>query len=165
MRQGNVVGGFAPVLMASALLALVPASSASLSPARGHLVPVGPPTTPPRRTDAGGNCVIDLRQRYEVTGTLSGTAEIDYRILTYGPCPKGPPSPGRYAERWIALGTFAGTFQGKPAQADFTYTADVRRGGAVEGRIALSDGLRGELTVTGAMTEGSLAYAGEVDVP
>jgi len=162
MKQENVVGAIARALMASALLALTPAGSASRPPARGRLAPVGPPATPPRRSDAGGHCVIDLRQRYEVTGTLSGTAEIDYRILAYGPCPKGPPSPGRYAERWIAHGTFTGTFQGKAATADFTYTAEVRQGGPMEGRIALGDGLTGELTVTGDMTDTFLSYAGEV---
>lgn len=97
-----------------------------------------------------------------MTGTLGGSAEIDYRILTYGPCPASPPSPGTYDERWIAHGTFAGTFDGRDAVADFTYTADVHRGGAVDGRILMGGGLTGELTVTGNMAGLGLSYDGEL---
>ena len=133
------------------------------TPARGTLTPAGPPLAP-TRVSAGGNCVIDLRQRYTLSGTLVGTAEIDYRILTYGPCPQGPPAPGTYDETWIARGTFAGTVAGVEGSADFTYSATVQRGGLMEGRIQLGGRLRGALVVTGSMAAEALSYAGEVEL-
>ncbi len=130
--------------------------------AEGTFAPSGPPVAPPKRVDAGGNCIVDLRQPYTVSGTLSGSFDIDYRILTYGPCPSGPPKPGTYAETWVAYGTFSGTYNGRAVSADFTYTAEVRRGGAVHGAIDLGGDLSGELTVTGSFSGGSLSYRGDV---
>lgn len=144
------------------LAALAAAGPVQGDHAQGTFAPAGPPMEPPRRVAAGGNCVIDLRQRYAASGSLSGSFEIDYRILTYGPCPAGPPAPGTYDETWVARGTFSGTFGGRPASADFTYTADVKRGGAVRGSIDLGGELSGKLTVTGNFAEGSLSYAGDV---
>jgi len=131
--------------------------------ATGTFTPVGPPLGTPRRVDAGGNCVIDLRQRYAVSGTLEGSFLIDYRILTYGACPEGPPRPGTYEETWIAHGTFTGTFEEGNTSADFTYTADVHRGGDVDGAMELGGDLRGKLTVTGRMSERRLSYDGDVE--
>ncbi len=130
--------------------------------ASGTFVPDGAPLGPPARVEAGGNCVVDLRQRYTFSGTLDGSAEIDYRILTYGPCPAGPPEPGTYRETWIAHGTFAGSFDGAEARARFTYTADVQRGGEVRGRIELGEGLSGNLMVRGDFSSGALSYEGDV---
>ncbi len=130
--------------------------------ATGTFAPVGPPIEP-TRVDAGGHCVVDLRQRYDVSGTLEGSFLIDYRILTYGPCPEGPPRPGTYEETWIAHGTFTGTFGEREIPADFTYTARVHRGGAVEGSIELGGGLKGDLAVTGVMAERVLSYDGQVE--
>lgn len=130
--------------------------------ASGTFAPDRAPLGPPQRVEAGGNCVVDLRQQYTFSGTLDGTAEIDYRILTYGPCPAGLPRPGSYRETWIAHGTFSGSFDGAEARARFTYTADVQRGGEVRGRIELGEGLSGELTVQGDFFSGALSYEGDV---
>jgi hypothetical protein len=105
----------------------------------GTFAPVGPPLGPPTRVDAGGHCII-----------------------TYGPCPVGPPVPGAYAEDWIAHGTFAGTVHGAPASASLSYTGHAKAGGEVQGRIVLSDGLEGQLRVLGDFDDGELAYRGPV---
>jgi hypothetical protein len=128
----------------------------------GTFAPVGPPLGPPTRVDAGGHCIIDLHQGYQVAGGLTGSFEIDYRIITYGPCPVGPPVPGAYAEDWIAHGTFAGTVHGAPASASLSYTGHAKAGGEVQGRIVLSDGLEGQLRVLGDFDDGELAYRGPV---
>jgi hypothetical protein len=91
--------------------------------------------TQPVRIDAGGSCVIDLKQAYDMSGTLSGSLEIDYRILVYGPC-EVPPVLGKYDEEWIAHGRFTGAAFGSAASGTLTYTADVA-GGHVDGRIVL----------------------------
>ena len=42
--------------------------------------------------------MIDLKQAYDMSGTLSGSLEIDYRIPVYGPC-EVPPVLGKYGRR------------------------------------------------------------------
>jgi len=73
--------------------------------ASGLFAPAGPPLEQPVRVDAGGSCVVDLRQAYVISGPLSGSLDIDYRILVHGPC-EVPPVIGKYDEEWIAHGTF-----------------------------------------------------------
>jgi hypothetical protein len=112
--------------------------------------------------DAGGNCIVDLVQNYAISGTLAGSLQIDYRIIAYGPC-EVPPVVGKYDEEWIAHGVFTGTVDGSPGSGSFTYTARVKAGGDVEGRIVLGEGLDGELAVSGNFRDGRLSYRGRVN--
>lgn len=128
--------------------------------AAGTLTPEGAPEEPPVRIDAGESCVVDVKQSYTIVGTLSGSAEVDFRILVAGPC--GSP-PGTFDEEWIAHGEFIGTMNGTAAAGRFDYAARVGAGGDMEGRIVLGQGLAGELTVHGNFGEGSLSYDGWVD--
>ena len=130
--------------------------------ASGTFAPAGPPLEQPVRVDAGGSCVVDLWQAYDISGTLSGSLEIAYRILVYGPCEVAPVI-GKYDEEWIAHGTFTGTMDGSIASGSLTYTAQVQAGGDVEGRILLGGGLNGELTVFGNFGDGKLSYHGQMD--
>lgn len=127
----------------------------------GIFSPAGPPGGMPARVEAGSSCVIDLTQLYDVSGTLSGTFEIDYRIIVYGPC-EVPPVLGKYEEEWIAHGTFSGTMDGTAASATLRYTAHVEIGGRVEGDMNLADGLWGRLEIRGSFGDGQLAYAGRL---
>lgn len=127
--------------------------------ASGTFAPSGPPQEQPVRADAGGRCVVDLRQAYDMSGTLSGSLVIDYRVLVYGPC-EVPPVLGKYDEEWIAHGAFTGVLDGAAASGRMTYTAQVRAGGDVEGRIVLGGGLDGELAVFGNFGDGKLSYRG-----
>jgi hypothetical protein len=129
--------------------------------ASGTFAPAGQPLGPPVRVEAGGSCIIDLKQAYKISGTLSGTLDIDYRIIVYGPC-EVPPIPGKYDEQWIAHGTFMGTVDGAATSGNLSYTAQVRAGGAVEGRMVLRGGLGGELAVSGNFGDGQLAYRGRL---
>lgn len=128
--------------------------------AAGSLTPEGAPGEPLVRIDAGQSCVVDVKQSYTISGTLTGSVEVDFRILVAGPC--GSP-PGTFDEEWIAHGEFIGTMNGTAAAGRFDYVARVRAGGDVEGRIVLGQGLTGELTVHGNFGEGSLSYNGWVD--
>lgn len=130
-------------------------------PVAGWLAPAGPPSAPPARVAAGDQCIVDTTQAYDVTGDLTGTAEIDYRIFVDGEC--GEPA-GTFDEHWIAHGTLRGSFDGAPATSHFSYTAQVRAGGAVDGRLVLGQGLRGELHIHGRFDDGRLAYDGRVRV-
>jgi hypothetical protein len=148
----------------SLLLAIVPILTCvgvvhAQSEASGTFAPAGPPSGKPARVAAGGACVIDLAQTYEVSGTLSGKLVADYRILVHGPC--GAP-PGKFDEEWIARGTFSGTYNGAAASATFWYTARVQAGGTVVGRMTLGDGLTGQLDVRGSFEDGHLSYAGSI---
>ena len=125
----------------------------------GMLTPAGPPAEEPVKVASGRGCVIDLRQSYTVEGTLRGTFEIDYRILTAGSCDSPP---GTHDEDWIARGTFSGTVGGSGASAHLSYTARVAAGGDVAGRILFGGGLEGELRVRGNFSDGRLSYEGSV---
>lgn len=127
----------------------------------GTFKPVGPPLEPPVRVDAGAGCVVDIRQAYAITGTLSGSLEIDYRIMVSGPC-EVPPVPGKYDEEWIAHGTFKVTFNGSSVSGTLTYTARVKAGGDVEGRMVFGDGMAGDMDVCGNFGDGELSYVGLV---
>jgi hypothetical protein len=129
--------------------------------ASGTFAPSGPPHAPPVRVSAGGSCVVELTQAYVITGTLAGSLEIDYRILVYGPC-EVPPVLGKYDETWIARGTFSGALDGSAASGTLTYTAQVRAGGDVDGRMVFGDGMDGELVVAGNFGDGELSYSGWV---
>ncbi|MCP4975643.1 MAG: hypothetical protein GY931_05735 [Maribacter sp.] len=128
--------------------------------ASGTLVPKGKPVNPPIRVGAGKNCIVDLVQTYSVTGTLSGTFEIDYRILVYGPC--GVP-PGTYKEEWIAYGTFEGKINETPASGKFSYVAHSKVSGEVEGHMVFDQGINGELEIKGNFKDRKLSYKGWVD--
>lgn len=125
--------------------------------ASGTFAPDGKPVAPPSRVDAGRSCIVDLRQLYTTSGTLSGTLDISYRIKVDGPC--GSPI-GTFDEEWIAHGVFDGEVDGQSKHAAFTYVAKVRAGGDVSGTIVLGQGLDGELQVTGNFSDGKLNYKG-----
>lgn len=125
--------------------------------ASGTFAPAGSPTSEVVRVDAGGACIIDLAQRYEIIGTLLGELQIDYRIFVNGPC--GSPQ-GTFDEYWIARGTFTGTVEEGAASASFWYRADVAAGGDVSGTMRFAGDVVGELAVSGRFSEGRLSYQG-----
>lgn len=125
----------------------------------GTFAPKGPPQESPLRVAAGESCIVDLKQNYNVTGGLSGSFEIDYRILVKGPC--GSPI-GTFEEEWIAHGDFKGEFNGKPVAGKLSYLAAVKAGGDVQGRLTFGQGLGGELRISGNFSDGKLSYQGWV---
>ena len=126
----------------------------------GTFAPNGPPIKSPFKVAAGKACIVDLVQAYQVMGTLSGTFEIDYRILVFGEC--GVP-PGTYNEEWIAHGTFNGSIDKIPISGSLSYTAEVKAGGELVGRIIFGQGIVGELIVKGNFKNGKLSYSGWID--
>ena len=148
-------------LMSLALIAW-PAVVAGQAPASGTFAPVGPPERPPDRVDAGGACVVDLIQHYNIDGTLAGELTFDYRILVAGPC--GSPA-GTFDEEWIAHGTFSGTARGQEVMASVLYTARVRAGGSVSGTVTFRGGVEAELEIAGEFADQRLSYSGVVKVP
>jgi len=150
---------FALMLTCAAALG---ADSTSQIRATGTFQPAGPPQKKPVRVDAGQGCVVDVQQTYIVTGTLSGSFDVDFRILVLGPC--GRPV-GTFAEEWIARGNFVGSLGGRSATAKFTYTATVESGGEVSGLIVLGQGLDGELRIRGSFSDGELTYDGQLTAP
>lgn len=140
-------------------VAVFGADSTSQIRATGIFQPDGPPQQHPVRVDAGRGCVVDVQQTYIVKGTLSGSFDVDFRILVLGPC--GRPL-GTFAEEWIARGEFVGSLDGRSATARFTYTATVEPGGEVSGLIVLGQGLDGELRIRGSFSDGELIYEGQL---
>lgn len=139
-----------------------PESTTGDTEVSGTFAPGGPPSGQPVRIDAGGSCVIDLKQDYDMSGTLSGSLEIDYRILVYGPC-EVPPVLGKHDEQWIAYGRFSVEADGVASSGTLTYTARVRAGGDVVGRMVLRGSMNGTLAVSGNFADGRLSYRGRVN--
>jgi hypothetical protein len=125
----------------------------------GTYAPDGPPSTPPERVDAGKSCIVDLEQGYKVSGALDGTFKVNYRILVHGPF--GSPI-GTFDESWIAYGEFSGSVKGQKKSGSVTYTADVKAGGDVSGKLVFGQGMEGELTVSGNFGDGKLSYQGHI---
>ena len=125
----------------------------------GTIIPEGPPTSPPSRIDAGTDCIVDLVQLYQITGSLTGKMKLDYRIIVHGPC--GSPA-GTYNEEWIAFGDFSGYQGEKSVTSRLSYTATVTHQGMVNGTITLGQGMSGTLTIRGQFNEGKLAYQGTI---
>ena len=125
--------------------------------ASGVFMPSDPPVEKPERIAAGKSCIINLVQPYNITGTLTGTMEFNYRILVKGPC--GSPA-GTFDEEWIAYGTFKGKCNGVDASGNISYTANVKAGGNVDGQIDFGQGLEGSLLVYGSFKDGKLSYKG-----
>lgn len=125
--------------------------------AYGSLVPDGSPIEKPERINTGKNCIVNLVQPYKITGTLNGTITFNYRILIKGPC--GSP-PGTYSEEWIAYGSFKGEINKNVVSAEMSYTAKVKAGGEIEGKILSGNGLEGELRIYGNFSNGKLLYTG-----
>lgn len=136
-----------------------PAKEANQTVASGTLTPAETPLEPPLRVDLGRLCIVEVKQSYAIAGTLSGSIEIDFRILVAGSC--GLP-PGTFDEEWIAYGTFVGTVKGSPVSGSLSYVADVKAGGEVNGRIVFGQGIEGELRVHGNFSDGRLSYEGWV---
>ena len=127
--------------------------------AKGFFAPSGPPSETPVRIDVGEGCLVELKQPYKITGTFSGSLEIDYRILVHGPCNKPA---GTYGEEWIAYGSFSGAIDGKSGSGKFSYTANVKAGGDINGKIIFRWGVEGELNVRGNFKDGKLSYDGRI---
>jgi hypothetical protein len=146
---------------AALLMTCSPASVAGQTPASGILAPDGPPERPPVRVDAGGACVVDLVQDYTIEGTLTGELTFDYRILVEGPC--GSPA-GTFDEEWIAHWKFSGTALGQKVTASVLYTAEVRAGGSVRGKVILRGVVEADLEITGDFADQRLSYNGTLEV-
>lgn len=141
-------------------LADQPVASVQENEVSGMFTPTGPPSVPPVRIEAGQSCIVDLKQSYNISGTLTGNLEIDYRILVEGPC--GSP-PGTFDEEWIAYGKFSGSVNGSAANGNLSYTAQVKAGGDVEGQMVFGRGLEGRLLISGNFGDGKLFYRGQVN--
>ena len=142
------------------LLFVLPAIGASGQFQAGSIVsgtfrPSGPPENPVR-TKVGSGCVVDLKQRYQLEGSLAGEMEIDYRIFVSGDCTKPP---GTFDEHWISHGTYAV----RVGETDYTgaliYLATVKAGGQVEGKLTLDGGVSAELHVSGNFQDGYMSYS------
>jgi len=136
-----------------------PVASGEENEASGIFIPAGPPSEPPMRIEAGQSCIVDLKQSYTISGTLTGNMEIDYRILVEGPC--GSP-PGTFDEEWIAYGEFSGSVNKSAVNGNLSYTAKVKASGDVEGQMVFGHGLQGKLLISGNFGDGKLFYRGQL---
>lgn len=104
------------------------------------------------------SCIVELRQTYDISGSLTGVLNIDFRIAVMGPCGA---LPGTYEEYWIAHGRYDLKIQGSSLKGHLSYIADVKAGGDVQGKIDLAGGGAGTIKVEGDFQEG-MKYHGTI---
>ena len=122
----------------------------------GTFRPSGPPEDPVR-TKVGSACVVDLRQNYDLEGSLAGEMKIDYRIFVDGDCTKPP---GTFDEHWISYGTYAVLIRETKFKGALTSIATVRAGGSIDGTLTLDGELSAELHVSGNFKDSYVSYSG-----
>lgn len=118
------------------------------------------PSAPPEelaRRKVGTGCVVDLKQTYDLEGSLVGEMVIDFRIFVAGDCTKPP---GTYDEHWISYGTYVVRVQETEYTGALIYLATVKAGGKVEGTLTLDGELSAELKVAGSFQDGYMSYSG-----
>jgi hypothetical protein len=108
------------------------------------------------RSKVGSGCVVDIKQAYDVQGSLVGEMVIDFRIFVAGDCTKPP---GTYDEHWISYGTYVIRVQGTECSGALIYLGTVRADGKVEGTLMLDGELSAELKVTGDFEDGYMSYS------
>ena len=164
-RQESAMLPFRPVRTPA--LALLLSLLLLGSPLPGSVAQAGPPipasgsftvvsTTPTSVRSAGGNTITTLETTLAITGTLSGTIELQERLVTH-------------ATGKLNLhdeGTFAGTVNGRSGTlrivANATGDLSAYRGGfTILGGTGGLAGLRGHVTVAGVPAV-SGTYAGQV---
>ena len=124
----------------------------------GRFIPNSPPTNVVR-TEVGNNCIVDLDQSYDLSGTLVGSMKINFRIVIHGPC--GSP-PGTFYEEWIAHGEYSAMTSNLTLQGPLVYLATVEADGKVSGEIRLSGAAHGTLIVSGSFQDGFMEYSGRL---
>ena len=122
----------------------------------GTFRPSAPPEQPTRKK-VGAECVVDLKQAYDVAGSLVGKMLIDFRIFVAGDCTMPP---GTFSEHWIAYGTYDVRTGDTQYIGDLTYLATVESGGLVDGTLTLAGQLSMKLNVKGNFKNGFMSYSG-----
>lgn len=156
----------AAVILAIAVAALGGGASAQAStPEVASGTFAAPPPVPDRITTAGGNCFVELDDRFVLAGTLAGTLDLDFRLAFHGPCLAaqgefhaagkftGTATTGGVARTGTAEAVFNGVFTGPQAEGKLV----LQRG---DGGLA---GLHGVLVLTGTPGVGG-TYSGSVHV-
>lgn len=119
----------------------------------GSFLPNSPPVEP-IRTAFLDNCIIELDQSYDISGSM----KVNFRIAVRGPC--GSP-PGTFDESWIATGEYTARLEGIEVEGDLMYVAEVQAGGDVSGEIILTGEVSGTLAVKGNF-EAGMNYEGQL---
>lgn len=115
-------------------------------------------------TPRGENCLLVVDGELVFSGTIEGTAVGTTTVLVFGPCSEvAATPPGTFRDTFTSELHFVGTVDGEPAEADALYQGSVQVGGAVEGRILLSNGVAGVLDVDAFVAAGG-SYEGAVVV-
>ena len=116
-------------------------------------------------TQIDENCLLEVEGVVTFTGTLEGIASARTRALTSASCVDVASfPPGAFEDVFTSKLEFAGTIDGHPIVADFTYRGETEIGGAIEAVFIGSDGLRGRLSVDAIVAVGG-SYKGLLRVP
>jgi hypothetical protein len=105
----------------------------------------------------GANCLLRVDGVLTFTGTLNGEAVATTSALVLAPCADVAMSPpGTFQDVFKSELTFAGTVGEDPGlvEAHITYQGITKTGGAIQGRMLLNSGLKGNLEVDAVVAAG-----------
>jgi hypothetical protein len=112
----------------------------------------------------GGNCLLTVDGDLSFTGTLHGEAVGTTSALILAPCTDVATNPpGTFKDVFKSELTFVGTVGDDPnlIEAHITYKGITKAGGAIQARMLLDNGLKGNLDVDAVVAAGG-SYHGFV---
>ena len=115
-------------------------------------------------TPRGRNCLIRVKGQLVFTGTLEGPAVGQTTALVFARCSEVAANPpGTFPDVFHSELVFEGLVDGEPARAHVRYMGRSEAGGHIVGRLLLSRGVQGRLTVDAQLAVGG-TYDGSVVV-
>jgi len=111
-------------------------------------------------TSVGADCLLEVQGMLGFSGSLVGTAAGTTRALVFASCQDVLANPpGTFRDVFKAVLAFTGTVNGMSVTADITYQGKTMVGGAIDGKMRLSNGLHGVLDVDAIVVVGG-SYTG-----
>ena len=151
---------------APAAASAAPATSATTRGARAHVVrasgefTVALDVTSLRVQPVGTRCLLTVSGTLEFSGTLVGTAAATTAALEDATCAEvATHPPGTFADVFRSTGTFAGTVDGQPVDAEIVYAGRTAVGGSIDAVMVFTGGVTGVLHVQAQVAVGG-TYSG-----
>lgn len=115
-------------------------------------------------TPRGRNCLLRVKGQLVFSGTLEGPAVGQTTALVFARCPEVAANPpGTFPDVFHSELVFEGLLDGEPARANVRYMGRAEPGGHIAGRLLLSRGVQGRLSVDAQVAVGG-TYEGSVVV-
>ena len=118
-----------------------------------------------RLLPVGARCLLTVNGTLTFSGTLQGTATGTTAALEDATCTDVAANPpGTFADVFRSSGTFSGTVEGRPTEAEIVYAGRTAPGGSINAVMLFTGGFTGVLQVRATVGVGG-SYRGLVIQP